>query len=42
MELYAQLILCVDLEYIKDSQLNDIRPFIFKISNQLNSLKSIV
>ncbi len=39
MELYAQLMLCVDLEYIKDNRLNDIRPFIFKISNQLNSLK---
>lgn len=40
MELYAQLILCVDLQYINDEQINEIKPLIFKISNYLNALKT--
>lgn len=40
MELYAQLILCIDLQYINDEQMNEIKPLIFKISNYLNALKT--
>lgn len=40
MELYSQLLLCVDLNYFDENELCRIKPIVFKISNLLNSLKA--
>ena len=39
MELLNQLILAFDLEYLKESELENLRPKIEHISNNLNSLR---
>lgn len=39
MELYSQLILCIDLNYLTSDQTENVFEQIQKISNQLNSLK---
>lgn len=40
MEAYNQLILAVDLEYIEDSDLNDLRPQIDTVARLLNGLRT--
>ncbi len=40
MEAYNQLILAVDLKYIEDSDLNDLRPQIDTVARLLNGLRA--
>ncbi len=38
MELLSQLIICCDLNYIKEKEFNEIKPHINEIANKLNAL----
>ena len=40
LELLNQLILSLDLEYIKEQQYNEVRPLIESITNKTNSLRN--
>lgn len=42
MELYCQLIISLDLGYLKNDELDNVQAIIFKISNKLNALKNSI
>ena len=42
MEVYCQLLISLDLGYLKDDELDNAQQIIFLISNKLNALKNSI